>query len=225
MLYSFPSIVFLLVVSTLFGFIFLCLKKTGQHKLGGTCMLIWLIGTGLLSFSGFFTHFNTLPPRILFAVLPMILLLIYVAKSQKVHSLIQDIPHQWLIHIQAFRVAIEIVFWLLATQGIIPEIMTWHGRNFDILAGVTAPFIAYLCFTANKWNKKVALVWNGVGILLLVNVFGNGLLSAPTPFQVFATNIPNTFVGYFPYTWLPTFIVPCAVLFHILSIKKILNEA
>lgn len=169
--------------------------------------------------------FDVLPPRIMLAVFPMALLLIYVAFTSKVIPFLTHIPQTWLIYVQAFRIVMEIILWLLAKRHIIPEIMTWDGHNFDILIGITAPAVAYLFFTANKWSPKIALVWNWLGILFLLNVFAHGLFSAPTPFQVFVTNPPNTFVGYFPYTWLPAFVVPCAIMFHILSIRKIRLES
>ena len=220
-----PQILFLGLVIFLVGFLHFCFKKSIKRPMALVGIITaWLFITGTLSAKGFFMTFDVLPPRIMLAVFPMIILLIYSAISSKTLMLVTHISQTWLIHVQAFRIIMEIILWLLAKQHLVPEIMTWNGRNFDILAGITAPFIAYFCFTASKWSKKVALVWNGIGILLLINVFVHGLLSAPTPFQVFVTNPPNTFIGYFPYSWLPTFVVPCALLFHILSIRKILDN-
>ena len=217
---------FLGLVIFLIGFLYCCFKRSIKRPmvLAGI-VAMWLLITGILSVKGFFTRFDVLPPRIMFAVFPMVLLLVYTSISSKALTLAAHIPQTWLIHVQTFRIVMEIILWMLAKQHIIPEIMTWDGHNFDIVVGITAPFVAYFCFTAKKWGKNVALIWNVVGMLFLINVFGHGLLSAPTPFQVFVTNPPNTFVGYFPYTWLPAFVVPCAFLFHILSIRKILNNA
>lgn len=217
---------FLGLLIFLVGFLYCCFKRSIKRPMVSVCIVaIWLLITGILSVKGFFMRFDVLPPRILFAIVPMVLVLIYTAISSKVLPLLTHIPQTWLIYVQAFRIVMEMVLWLLAKEKLVPEIMTWDGHNFDILIGITAPMVAYLCFTINKWSPKIALVWNWLGILFLLNVFVHGLLSAPTPFQVFVTNPPNTFVGYFPYTWLPAFVVPCAILFHILSIRKIVNSA
>lgn len=217
---------FLGLVIFLVGFLYCCFKRSIKRPMVSVCIVaIWLLITGILSIKGFFMRFDVLPPRILFAVVPMVLVLIYTVISSKVLPLLTHIPQTWLIYVQAFRIVMEIVLWLLAKEKLVPEIMTWDGHNFDILIGITAPAVAYLCFTANRWSPKIALVWNWLGILFLLNVFAHGLLSVPTPFQVFVTNPPNTFVGYFPYTWLPAFVVPCAIMFHILSIRKIRLES
>ncbi|MBT6120771.1 hypothetical protein HOH45_04815 [bacterium] len=217
--------IFLGLVIFLFVFLYLCLKKTTKNPYFILSVIsAWLLITATLSINGFFMNFGTMPPRILFAVFPVAALLIYIAFSSKPAFLKTNISQTWLINIQSFRIVMEVILWLLAKEHIAPELLTWNGHNFDIIAGVSAPFIAYYCFTSNKRNKKVALVWNGFGMLLLVNVFAHGLLSAPTPFQGFFTNPSNTFVATFPYIWLPAFVVPCAFLFHILSIRKILNE-
>jgi hypothetical protein len=220
-----PNILFLGLVIFLLVFLYVCLKKSTKIPyLILSAILAWLLITGVLSINGFFTNFDTLPPRILFVISPMILLLIYVSFSLKVVPLLRHIPQTWLIHVHAFRIVMEIILWLLAEKHVIPELMTWNGRNFDIIAGVSAPFIAYFCFTTQCWPKNVALYWNILGLLLLVNVFGHGLLSAPLPFQVIFPDPPNIFVATFPYTWLPAFVVPCAFLFHILSIRKLTTK-
>ena len=216
-----PTLLFIGLVIFLLGFLAICIKKC---RLSITILLsaivLWLCLTASLSLSGFFMNFNALPPRIFFAIFPITLLLIAIALSSKATLYLAAIPQTWLINIQAFRVVMEIVLWLLASQHVIPEIMTWNGRNFDILIGATAPFVAYAYSASKDWGRKVAIIWNVLGILLLINVFIHGLLSAPTPFRVFFTTPANTFVGSFPYIWLPAFVVPCAVLFHILSLRK-----
>jgi hypothetical protein len=50
---------------------------------------------------------------------------------------------------------------------------------------------------------------------------GSAILSAPTPFRVLASDPPNTFMAYFPYVLLPAFLVPCALLMHLLSIRQL----
>ncbi|RAP26793.1 hypothetical protein DID74_01490 [Candidatus Marinamargulisbacteria bacterium SCGC AG-333-B06] len=217
---------FMGIVIGLIIFLWACLKKTLKtYNILLLSIMGWLCLTGVLSINGFFNNFNTIPPRIVVVILPMILLLIYVAISSKILTITRCIPQTWLINIQAFRIGIELLFVVLAGQHMIPEIMTWDGRNFDVLVGISAPFIAYFCFIKRIWNRNIALVWNIISMLLLLNVFTHGLLSAPTPFQLFFTDPPNTFVAEFPYIWLPSFIVPFAFCCHIISIRKYLQDS
>ena len=196
-------------------------KKTKKHNYFSLIfILFWLLVTGLLSAAGFFKNFDSMPPRIFLAIGPAIVFLGFASVSSRLSRWVQKIPQKWLLHTQSFRVVMEVVLWLLAKKHLAPEHLTWNGRNFDILGGISAPFVAY--FFAK--NRRVVLVWNIFGVLMLLNVFIHGLLSAPLPFQVFHTDPLNTFVSGFPYIWLPAFVVPFAFFLHILSIRKILNS-
>jgi len=122
---------------------------------------------------------------------------------------------------------VELVLWWLMLYGKVPELMTFEGRNFDIIAGITAPIVAYFCFTRKAWNIKVALVWNYLGLVLLLNIIINALLSAPLPFQQFAFDQPNIGLLHFPFIWLPAFVAPVVLFSHlanIMIINKQLNE-
>ena len=224
MVTMFPSILFIALVFFLVIFLSVYLKRITKNFIFClSAILVWLFFAGTLSLKGFFMNFSGLPPRIFIIILPMVFLLLYASFSKTVPHYLRLISLTELTLVQSFRIPMEIILWLLASQQIIADLMTWHGRNFDIIIGISAPFIAYFCYVSKQWPEKIALIWNGLGILLLLNVFLNGLLSAPTPFHVFITTPPNTFVGMFPFTWLPSFVLPCAFLFHILSIRKILN--
>ena len=100
--------------------------------------------------------------------------------------------------------------------------MTFTGRNFDILAGLTAPLIAYFGIQKNKLSSKVILIWNFLSLALLINIVINAVLSAPFSFQQFAFDQPNIAVLYFPFVYLPGFIVPAVLFGHLVSIRRIL---
>jgi hypothetical protein len=73
-------------------------------------------------------------------------------------------------------------------------------------------------------NRKIALIWNLVSIGLLLNIVINALFSVPSPFQEFAFDQPDIGLAYFPFIWLPAFIVSIVLFSHIVSIIKLLNE-
>ena len=127
----------------------------------------------------------------------------------------------WIVYAQSFRMIMEFILWLLYRYSIIPVQMTFAGRNFDILIGFTAPFVAYFCFIKKTWSPKVALIWNFAGLLLLGNIVVVALLSTPYPFRVFMNEPANTLVFSFPFVWLPAFVVPFALLLHLISIKRL----
>ena len=47
------------------------------------------------------------------------------------------------------------------------------------------------------------------------------MLAAPTPFRVFKTPPPNTWVTIAPYVWLPTVLVALAILGHIVVYRAL----
>ncbi|HWA06781.1 MAG TPA: hypothetical protein VG961_09550, partial [Ignavibacteria bacterium] len=135
----------------------------------------------------------------------------------------KEIPSSWLVYIQSFRVLMELVLWLLFIKNIIPVQMTFEGINYDILIGTSAPLVGYYALSRNKWPRVTALLWNFAGLLLVTNIFIVAFLSAPTPLRQFFNEPSNTIVAYFPFVWIPAFIVPFAYFMHILSIKQIIK--
>ncbi|MFY8033146.1 MAG: hypothetical protein ACOVMN_01420, partial [Flexibacteraceae bacterium] len=106
--------------------------------------------------------------------------------------------------------------------GWVPHIMTYEGNNFDIISGITAPFIAYFGYNKQQLPQWVLTTWNLVCLGLLFNIVITAILSAPTPFQQLAFDQPNIAVTEFPFVWLPCFIVPVVMFAHI---KALISKA
>jgi hypothetical protein len=104
--------------------------------------------------------------------------------------------------------------------GLIPELMTFEGYNFDILSGISAIVVYYLVFVRQKAGNKLLLFWNIACLLLLVNIVGIAILAAKTPFQQLAFDQPNIGVTYFPFVILPAIIVPIVLISHIAAIRQ-----
>lgn len=101
--------------------------------------------------------------------------------------------------------------------------MTFEGRNFDILSGLTAPVVYYFGFIKKGLNKKLILVWNLICLGLLINIVAIAVLSAPFPFQKFAFDQPDIAVLYFPFNWLPCCVVPLVLFSHLATIRQLLG--
>src|SRR5260370_19768582 len=101
-------------------------------------LIAWLILLGILSIRGFFADFSALPPRLAFAMLPPLILVLLFTRSRAGKELLQHVQPQWLIYLQSFRILVEIAIWLLVRNGILPVQMSFEGRNFDILTGLLA---------------------------------------------------------------------------------------
>ncbi|MFD2555125.1 hypothetical protein [Sphingobacterium tabacisoli] len=130
-----------------------------------------------------------------------------------------------ITYLNIVRIPVELVLFWLFLNGAIPELMTFEGRNFDIIAGITAPIVAYFGLVKGKVNRKIILGWNFVCLGLLMNIVIHAFLSAPSPVQKIAFEQPNIAILNFPFSWLPTFIVPVVLFGHLVSIRQLLNDA
>jgi hypothetical protein len=156
-------------------------------------------------------------------LLPPLLLIIGLFATSKGRRYLDNLDVKDLTILHAIRVPVEVVLFWLYTHRAIPELMTFEGRNYDIISGLTAPFIYYFGFIRKTLNNRFILVWNFICLGLLINIVVNALLSAPFPFQQFAFDQPNVGVLFFPFNWLPSFVVPVVLLSHLAAIRKLLN--
>ena len=219
-----PLYISILFALTAFLTVWLFYKASGNSKTTLVVLSVWLALQGVIGFTGFYTITNSIPPRFaLLVVLPLlfIITLFITAKGRRyIDSL--DIDRLTILHI--VRIPVEIVLLLLCMNKVVPQIMTFEGRNFDILSGLTAPIIFYFGFIKKKLNKTVIILWNFICLGLLINIVVNAVLSAPFPFQKFAFDQPDVAVLYFPFVWLPCCIVPLVLFSHLSSIRQLLRN-
>ena len=159
------------------------------------------------------------PAKFLLGAPPTLLCIIVLFLSKKGRKWMSGLNLKTLTLLHTVRVPVEIVLYWLFLYEKVPELMTFEGRNFDILAGLTAPFVYYFGFVKKKLGRNVILIWNCIGLMLLLNIVTNAILSAPLPFQQFAFEQPNIAIFYLPFIWLPTFVVPIVLFSHLVAIQ------
>lgn len=215
-------IVFLLTIAlTLCLFVLSAKNKT----LVSVILLLWLLLTGILSFKGIFQNTTAVPPRLALIMVPALVFIILLFATKKGRSFTYALHLKELTILHIVRMPVEIILFLLASRKVIPELMTFAGRNFDILSGITAPIVYFICFRNSQLtNRKLLLAWNFICLGLLLNIVVNAVLSIPFPFQQFAFEQPNIAVLYFPFTWLPCFIVVIVLYSHLSAILKLLKK-
>ena len=208
------------------------LKKTKWEKsmqnrvfFGTTFILVTWVGLlTILSSNGFFTDFSKLPPRPALAMLLPLPFIFLIAFSKTGTQLLQTVPSHWLVFMQSFRVVVEL--WLLFAfmAGKLPVQMTFEGRNFDVLTGVLALPVGYLLAKKRIYGPKLAIAFNIIGILLLLNILVIAVLSMPTSIRYFMNEPSNTLVGQFPFILFPGVLVPIAYTMHIFSLRQLLAK-
>ncbi|MBK9629663.1 MAG: hypothetical protein IPO62_01115 [Saprospiraceae bacterium] len=187
-------------------------------------LTVWLILQSIIGISGFYTETDLFPPRLFAIVLPPMLLILVLFNNYKGKQFLDKFDVKVLTILHVVRIPVEIVLYWLFVQQTVPELMTFEGRNFDIISGLTAPIIYYFGYIKKQIPNKLILVWNFICLGLLLNIVINAALSAPFQFQQFAFEQPNIAVLHFPFNLLPGFIVPIVLFSHLVCIRQLLKE-
>ena len=187
-------------------------------------LLGWLVLQAFVTLSGFYTSTKGMPPRFILLGLPALITIILLFIIPKGRRFIDSLNPATLTILHCVRVVVELVLFWLFVNKTIPQLMTFEGRNFDIVAGLTAPFIFYFGFVQKRLSTAVILIWNFICIGLLINIVVNAILSAPFSFQQFGFEQPNIAVLYFPFTWLPCCVVPLVLFAHLATIRHLLKK-
>jgi hypothetical protein len=180
----------------------------------------WGILICLLAAFGVLANFSSFPPPMAIVLVVPLVVSLLVTFSKTLGALIPFVAAPEIIRLQVFRFFVEILLWLLYIQQLLPTQMTFEGRNFDVLAGLSAPLVAY----AFGKNKTVMIAWNMICLGLLANIVTIAVLSMPTPFRIFLNEPPNTIVSTFPFVLLPGLLVPLAYTLHFISLSQLLRR-
>jgi hypothetical protein len=189
-----------------------------KSKLLAVGLLVWLAVTGIAGWLGLVRDFQRWPPPMFVLLLASVVITVVAAFSRVGSRLVAEAGVVWLIGIQAFRIAVEVFLDWGHRAHLVPIQMTFEGRNWDIVSGVSAAGVAWLARRrhAPRW---LILVWNCVAAALLLNIVVIAMLSMPTLLRRFQNEPANSFIAYFPYIWLPTFLVQLALFGHLLVFR------
>jgi len=196
--------------------------KASKSNVLTLILVIWSIIQSIIANSGFYLISDTIPPRFLLMVGPPFLSIMLIFATKKGRAFISSFDLKTLTLIHTVRIPVELVLYSLFLQKLVPELMTFSGRNWDILSGISAILIYLFVINKAKINTNLALAWNFICIGLLLNIVINAILSAPFAFQQFAFEQPNIGVLQFPYNLLPAVIVPIVLFSHLISIKQLI---
>jgi hypothetical protein len=206
--------------SVILTLVFLLLAAPRIDKLAALC-IAWLSLQMVISASGYYLEADVFPPALASLVLPpLLVVLVSVFAGFNIKSL-KFFKAGWLTFLHLVRIPVEMVLFWLYKEGLVPQDMTFQGRNFDIFIGLSAPIIVYLGYVKSVLPAWVVIIWNLVGMGFLLNIMGIAIMSTPGPFHVINLEQPNLAVLNFPFAWLPSFIVPTVFFAHLASIRKV----
>jgi hypothetical protein len=187
-------------------------------------IFVWLVLQTFISLSGFYTVVGGLPPRFMLLLAPPLVFIALLFATSNGRSFISGLDLKTLTLLHVVRIPVELTLFWLFLYNVVPKVMTFEGRNFDILCGLTAPAVYYWGYVKNNLSSGVLVAWNVICLLLLLNVVVIAVLSAPFAFQKFGFEQPNVALFYFPFVLLPGFVVPAVLLAHLAVLVRLVRD-
>ena len=175
---------------------------------------LWLLVVSAASYSGILLPRGGPPLPFVVLVISIFAVAALLARSKVGDRLARGLPFAVLVGFQGFRLPLELAMHRAHTEGLMPVQMSYSGRNFDIITGVTAIALAIALMTA-RVPRRVIQAWNVLGLILLFNIVAVAILSTPM-FAYFGRDRLNVWVMWMPYTLLPAVMVLAALAGHLI---------
>ncbi|HRI23815.1 MAG TPA: hypothetical protein PLZ45_04020 [Ferruginibacter sp.] len=217
-----PMYLNILFIGTTLLSVFIFYKAASRSNTTLLLLFAWLGIQATVAYTGFYKITTGFPPRFALLAAPALLFIILLFVTGKGKKYLDGLDAKTLTLLHVVRIPVELCLYGLFLNKAVPEVMTFAGRNFDILAGITAPVIYYSGYVTNRIGKTGLVAWNIACLCLLFNIVITAVLSAPTSFQQFGFDQPNTAILYFPFVWLPCCVVPLVLLAHLACLRKLL---
>jgi hypothetical protein len=186
-------------------------------------LIVWLGVTGALAESGVLSNWAARPPR--WPLLPLTALgtFILLGLTRTFRRLLAEFPPWQPVALQTFRMGVELAFWRLSLEGVAPGQVTFEGRNFDGLVGLTAPIVA--AGIAFGWfGPRLTIVWNLFGLAMLANAIGTVATSSPGLLHLNWPGEPFEAISSWPIIWIPALLAPIGIFLHIVSIRQAIGR-
>jgi hypothetical protein len=180
----------------------------------GAAVFAWLLITAVIAATGVLRRFDATPPPFAGLALAVGILGVAVPLSPVGTLLVRGLPLWFLVGFQVFRFPLELLMHRAYVEGVMPVQMSYSGRNYDIVTGITAGVLG-VWLARRPVRRWVVMSWNILGFVLLANIVTIAIVSTPV-FGWFGRERLNTFVTYPPFVWLPAILVTAALMGHIL---------
>jgi len=193
----------------------------GRRLVAGVLLMGWFVTALVLARAGFFTELSLMfYPNIGLMFVPIIIGLGILRNSPAARRLIDNLPQHRLIAVQTMRL-MGISFFNLYSAGLMPAEFALPSGGGDVFIGVTAPLVAGLLFLKKSYARRLAIIWNYVGLADLVLAIILGFFTSPTPYQLLALRNPNDLLFAYPMALIPVFAVPLSFLLHLFSLRAL----
>ena len=188
--------------------------------LGVWLAVIWILAVG----GAFQPGPGGVSPLPIAVVIPLVVGLFALMRSQTIAAAIDTVSPSWLIGLQFYRI-IGGNFVVLWSFGAIPGAFALPAGIGDMIVGFLALPVAFYLASGAPGGRSAAIAWNLLGIADLINALTLGILSSPGPQQLLALDQPNILTASYPTVMTPTFAVPLSLILHGLSLWQLRRRA
>jgi hypothetical protein len=204
--------------------------KTTDLEVGGdpgyaralTVLVAWFFFTVWLGVSGALVGARGTPPAGLAAAIgvPLLVFALDTRFGGPLSRAFARIELPTLTALQTFRVGG--VFFLIAyAQGALPAGFALPAGIGDIAIGLAAPFVAAALANRRRSAPAAAAIWNVLGLVDLVTAVAAGVTHSSSALGVFAGAVTTDRLARYPFSLIPTFLVPVAVILHGFSLRAL----
>lgn len=178
---------------------------------------LWLMITAAAALSGWTADLDARPPPLAFVVVATLGAGAALGVS-RVGTALATLPLCVLVGFQGFRVPLELLMHRAASEGVMPSLLSYSGRNVDIVAGAGALVVGI----ALRLGAPRVLAWGWVVVAsaTLANVVVLSVLASPM-FLLFGEAQRNTWIAFAPFIWLPTVFVTVALAGQIVLVRAL----
>ena len=179
----------------------------------------YLVYVSALSLKGVFAA-NSIPPKVVvWAGLPLIILLFgFIGNTGLFKKLLRSITLESLIAIHIFRV-VGIFFIILYCYHLLPPNFAFSADLGDLITALLALPVAWMVSKRKPMWKPIVYAWNIFGMLDIVNVLVLSVVIAKSGMAA-GSNESLREMTVFPFVWFPAF-APGTILFlHVAVFRK-----
>lgn len=153
-------------------------------------------------------------------VVPILVLSAITFLSDRQMKRVKEVELLPLISVQALRI-LGIIFVLLFAVNRLPRPFAPLAGYGDISVGILAVPLAWAVASRKSPPRLPIYLWSALGIGDLINALVLGVLSAPSPFQVFKGGPGSAIMPMLPWILIPGFMVPAFFFLHLVVLAKL----
>lgn len=216
--FAFLVLTWLMVYKTVYS-----IKLKNKHLFSFITLIVLLGWFSLVFFLGkigFFVRNDLVAPYIFISFILLFGILQKVYYLDIIKFIGNAIPVNFIIGIQTYRI-VGYGFLVLYFQGLLPAAFAFSSGVGDMIVGFSAPFVAYFYYLRKPYARKLAIIWNIIGIADLVIAISVGIIGFPRPVQLVPLEPSTELLSLFPLVIIPLFAVPLALFLHFCSLRAL----